>query len=57
MIVEAGKNNPAQSAVWVDVAQVWRLKWRATTLKKTVNYSIAEQRALDVLGAVGCAVK
>jgi len=53
MIIEAGKDDLALSAVWDDAAQVWSLKWKATTLKKSVNDGIAEQRALDVLGAAG----
>ena len=51
MIVEAGKDDLALSAVWDEAASKWTLKWKATTLKKTLNDKVAEQRALDVLSA------
>jgi len=51
MIIEAGKDDLALSVVWDGAAQAWALKWKATTLKKTVNDKVAEQRALEVLGA------
>ena len=51
MIVEAGKDDLALSAIWDETAKAWTLKWKATTLKKSLNDAVAEQRALDVLSA------
>ncbi|MEP1229956.1 MAG: hypothetical protein ABJG88_04715 [Litorimonas sp.] len=49
MIIEAGKDDLALSVIWDAQSQNWLLKWKATTLKKTVDDNVAENRALDVL--------
>lgn len=50
IILMAGETDVTLRAQWDGESQAWVLKWKSTTLKKPVEDSIAEQRAVDVLG-------
>jgi len=55
MIVQAG-DDLAINAVWDEEAAHWIMKWRPTTVKKSVSDDVARTRILDVLIAAkeGC---
>lgn len=55
MIIQAG-NDVAMNVEWDEGARQWGMKWRATTVKKSIGDDVAEERILDVLTAAktGC---
>ena len=56
MILTAGDEDIPLRAEWDAETQGWAMRWKATTLKKEVSDSLAEQRVMDVLSAAakGC---
>lgn len=51
IILTAGDKHIALRTEWDSEAQNWAMAWRATTIKKEVSDSVAEQRIMDVLKA------
>ncbi|WP_026942063.1 hypothetical protein [Hellea balneolensis] len=51
MIITAGEDDIALRTEWNSEAQIWVIRWKATTLKKEMSDALAEQRVIDVLGA------
>lgn len=49
MVLIAGDKDIALRSEWDAEAQAWILKWKSTTLKKPIEDSVTEQRALEVL--------
>ena len=49
ILLTAGDTDVALRTEWDGESEAWVLKWKSTTLKKPVEDSVAEQRALDVL--------
>jgi len=56
MLLTAGDDTIGLRAEWDGELQGWVMKWKATTLKKPVEDSVAADRMLEVLGAAaaGC---
>lgn len=53
MILTAGDDDIPLRTEWNPETQSWIMRWKATTLKKEMSDTIAEQRIMDVLGAAG----
>lgn len=55
MILTAGEDDIALRSEWDSESQGWVMRWKATTVKKEMDDSLAEQRVMDVLSAAaGC---
>ena len=51
IILTAGDEDIALRTEWDSEAQNWAMAWKATTLKKDVSDTVAQERIMDVLGA------
>lgn len=57
ILIRADGDDVGLNAQWDNDAQIWVMKWKSTTIKKTLDDKTAEQRVLEVLSqaARGCA--
>ena len=57
IFIRADGDDVGLNAQWDNDAQIWVMKWKSTTIKKTLDDKTAEQRVLEVLSqaARGCA--
>ena len=49
ILIRADGDDLALNTEWDQVAGVWVMKWKSTTIKKTLDDADAEKRVLDVL--------
>jgi len=50
ILIRADGDDLALNTEWDQEVGAWVMKWKSTTLKKTLNDADAETRVLDVLG-------
>lgn len=57
IILTAGDDFVPLRTEWDSETQNWIMRWKATTIKKEVSDTVAEERIMDVLGAAAKACK
>ena len=53
MVIKAGQDDIALNTSWDSQTNGWIMKWKATTVSKEIDNSVAEARILDVLKEAG----